>query len=491
MSDHALAVSKQRAGEALGETLHPLLEGAGYTSEAVEQAVGSKTSPSLPVVKTIAARYRLSAEEPLQTLIRLLYLGEQIEEDAATRVLTTRGLQQLAELDLCERVGGTVRARIRVQPHEDLLVVHDLALGTEPWDDFVGGVAPASLTLAGLTARPTFGSALDIGTGCGVQALLAAAHSARVVGVDVNPRAIEFASAGAALSGIDNVDWRLGDFFAPVEGERFELVVANPPFVLAPERKLLFRDSPQPRDEISRRVVSEIPRFLADGGYGHILCNWVRRPGEDSSAAPRSWLEGAGCDVWLLHYGTEDALTYSASWNRELSGDPSALADELEVWLDAFAAQGIDSVATGVIVLRRRHGTNWFRVDEMPYGPIGSGSDHILRVFAANDDLATLSDDRALLDARFEPVEGFWLEERSVYREGRHELMAAQLRPPQGIGIRGRLRERALGVVRRLDGNTALSELVDDEHADELLAAVKDLYGAGFLVRRAAPQAQV
>ena len=86
----------------------------------------------------------------------------------------------------------------------------------------------------------------------------------------------------------------------------------------------------------------------------------------------------------------------------ELSGDPSRLANELAVWLDSFGAQGIDSVATGVIVLRRRHGTNWFRVDEMPYGPIGSGSDHILRVFAANDDLATLSDDRALLDARFE-----------------------------------------------------------------------------------------
>ncbi len=191
MSDHALAVSKRRAGEALGETLHPLLKGAGYTSEAVERAVGSKTSPSLPVVKTIAARYRLSAEEPLQTLISLLYLGEQIEEDAAVRVLTRRGLQQLAALDLCERVGGTVRARIRVQPHEDLLIVHDLALGTEPWDDFVAGVAPASLTLAGLTARPTVGSALDIGTGCGVQALLAAAHSGRVVAVDVNPRAIE------------------------------------------------------------------------------------------------------------------------------------------------------------------------------------------------------------------------------------------------------------------------------------------------------------
>jgi hypothetical protein len=434
-------------------------------------------------VKTIAARHRLTVEEPLRTLIRLLYLGERIEEDAAARVLTTRALRQLADLDLIEQVAGTVRARIRVQPHEDLLVVHDLGLGIEPWDDFVAGVAPASLTLAGLTARRAVGSALDIGTGCGVQALLAAGHSGRVVGVDVNPRAIGFASAGAALSGIDNVEWRLGDFFGPVEGERFDLVVANPPFVLAPERKLLFRDSPQPRDEVSRRVVTEIPRFLANGGHGHVLCNWVRRAGEDASAAPRVWLEGSGCDVWLLHYLTEDVLTYATGWNRQLSGNLPVFAKELELWLDSFAAEGIESVATGVIVLRRRDGANWFRVDEMPYGPTGSASEHILRVFAANDDLATLADEQALLEARFEPVDGFWLEERSVYRDGRHELMAAQLRPRQGVGVRGRLSERALALVRRLDGKHSLRQLVDDAHAEELLAAVKDLYGAGFLIR--------
>jgi hypothetical protein len=365
-----------------------------------------------------------------------------------------------------------------------VFVLHDLVLGTTPWDDFVAGVAPASLTLAGLTTRHAVDSALDIGTGCGVQALLAARHSRRVVGVDVNPRAIEFAAAGAALSAIDNIEWRLGDFFAAVEGERFDLVVANPPFVLAPERKLVFRDSPEPGDEISRKVVSQTPRFLADGGYGHVLCNWVRHTGEDASAAPRLWLEGSGCDVWLLHYITEDALAYTTGWNRDLAADTSVFASQLELWLDSFAAEGIESVATGVIVLRRRDGVNWFRVDEMPYGPTGSAGEHILRVFAANDDLATL-DDRALLDARFELVDGCWLEERSVVRNGRGDFMAAQLRPRQGVGVRGQLSERTLALVRQLDGKRPLRQLVDERHAGELIPAVKDLYGAGLLVRAA------
>jgi hypothetical protein len=393
-------------------------------------------------------------------------------------------LRQLAELGLAEHGDGTVRARIRVQPHADVFVVHDLVLDRTPWDDFVAGVAPASLLLAGLTTRHAVDSALDVGTGCGVQALLAARHSRRVVGIDVNPRAIEFASAGAALSGIHNVDWRLGDLFEPVEGERFDLVVANPPFVLAPKPKLVFRDSPEPGDEISRKVVSEIPRFLTDGGYGHVLCNWVHRPGEDVSAAPRLWLDGSGCDVWLLHYVTEDVLPYATGWNRDLAADTSVFASELELWLESFAAEGIESVATGVIVLRRRDGANWFRADEMPYGPTGSASEHILRVFAANEDLATL-DDRALLDARFELVDGCWLEERSVVRSGRSDFMAAQVRPRQGVGVRGRLSEEALGLVRQLDGKRPLRQLMDERHTGELIAAVKDLYGAGLLTHAA------
>jgi len=369
-----------------------------------------------------------------------------------------------------------------VQPHEDLLIVHDLALGGGLREDYVGSVAPGSVTLAGLTTRRSVGSALDVGTGSGVQALLAAHHSANVVAVDVNPRALELASAGAALSGVRNIEWRLGNFFAPVEGERFDLVVANPPFVLSPERKFLFRDSPEPGDEVSRQVVTQLPRFLAEGGYGHVMCNWVRHPGDDAVAAPRSWLEGSGCDVWVLHYATEDAVTYVASWNREPVTDLSMLESEIGRWLDPLAAQGIQSIATGVVVLRRRDGANWFRADEMPYGPVASGSDHILRVFAANDELATLTDDRELLDATFELVDGWWLEERSVYESGDHSLIAAQLRPSQGVGLRARLNARTLALVRRLDGKRPLREFTDDQNPDEVLAAVRDLYGAGFLV---------
>ena len=76
--------------------------------------------------------------------------------------------------------------------------------------------------------------ARSIGPGCGIQALLAAKHSERVVATDVNPRALAFAAFNAALNGIDKIEFRLGDGFAPVEGESFDLIVSNPPYVISP-----------------------------------------------------------------------------------------------------------------------------------------------------------------------------------------------------------------------------------------------------------------
>ena len=72
------------------------------------------------------------------------------------------------------------------------------------------GIVPATETLAHLTVRRPATRALDLGTGCGAQALWLARHSESVVAVDVNPRALALASFNASLNGIANVQCREG-----------------------------------------------------------------------------------------------------------------------------------------------------------------------------------------------------------------------------------------------------------------------------------------
>ncbi len=71
---------------------------------------------------------------------------------------------------------------------------------------------------------------LDMGTGCGVNAILAATTAGDVVAVDINPVAVEAARRNAERNGVgDRIEVRESDVFSHVEGE-FDLIVFDPPF---------------------------------------------------------------------------------------------------------------------------------------------------------------------------------------------------------------------------------------------------------------------
>ena len=116
-------------------------------------------------------------------------------------------------------------------------------------------------SIASESTRPR---ALDVGTGSGIGAIFAARLGYRVVGVDINPEAVRCARINVLLNDLDElVEIRPGDLFAPVAGQRFDLVVFNPPF---------FRGVPTDQLDQAWRAPDVIERF-ADG-LGQVL-----RPG--------------------------------------------------------------------------------------------------------------------------------------------------------------------------------------------------------------------
>ena len=225
--------------------------------------------------------------------------------------------------------------------------------------------------LAALTVRRPAEATLDLGTGSGVQAFLAARHSEHVVGTDVSARALRLARLNAALNGVENVEWRQGDLFEPVRDERFGLVVANPPFVVSPVHEVMYRDGGLDGDGFSREALTGAARRLHEGGFATVLCGWITEPGAERLATPRRWLEGSGCDAWVLELANEGPVTYAMLWNDLPGRRPEATAKAAEPWLADYRARGIEAISTGAIVLRKRSGRNWVRFDELAVAPRG------------------------------------------------------------------------------------------------------------------------
>ncbi|HEV3101609.1 MAG TPA: methyltransferase [Candidatus Dormibacteraeota bacterium] len=399
-------------------------------------------------------RLRDDADEQLTVLARLFMGGEVIGRTSAARAVAPARLDSLAKLGLLAIGARGVRSAYSLEPFDGLFVTsdysHRMAAG------HVLGVGGASRTLAALTVRRSVSSALDLCCGSGVQALLAARHAKRVIGVDLNPRCLRLARLNSALNGVANIEWRRGDLFQPVAEEQFDLIVANPPFIVSPVRELLFRDGGREGDELSRDVVVGAGRRLREGGFATVLCSWVGNSPKGWSRTPRKWLKGLGCDAWVIQFASDSAITYAMHWNGRPGRRPATAARLAERWLADYRARGIEAISTGAIVLRRRSGgRNWVRHDELLLGIEGDSGAHVERVFAAQDLLHSLRRAEDLLTAVLAAAPTVRIVER---RTSAGVVERARLTVGAGLRLPGPVPAAAIPVLLNLNGRRTLGE---------------------------------
>jgi hypothetical protein len=195
-------------------------------------------------------------------------------------------------------------------------------------------------------------------------------HCDRVVGTDVNRRALAMARVNAGLNDVP-LDLRAGSLFEPVAGERFDLVTSNPPFVISPgtDERLVYRDSGLAGDELVRRVMADAHRYLAPGGWCQILANWEHRALEPWQDRLSGWLAGSGCDAWVVQREVVDPARYVEIWLADagLHRSPE-YGRRYDAWLRWFAEQRVEAVGFGWVNLRRvDRSAPVVRVEDWPY----------------------------------------------------------------------------------------------------------------------------
>lgn len=347
--------------------LRDALQAAGYTSTGIAARIGPEAVAAVRRGDLRGLLRTTVERSPLDTLIRLFLAGTTEPAETVAAALAPLTLETAVGAGLVEPYGDGMHAGVDLDVYtghtgRDFWILSDLDTDVRPGPlrtDHVLGVGNAATTLAQATIRSPVGSALDIGTGCGVQALELSEHAQHVTATDISDRALRFAATTAILNGLS---WELlsGDLAAPVmspesggaDGRRFDLVVSNPPFVIGPgTTRYTYRDSGRAGDAVCAELARSAGDLLTEGGTMQFLANWVHVAGEDWTDRVTGWVDQTGCDAWIVQRELSDPVEYVNLWMR----DAAELADpaRAQAWLDWFDAQRIEAVGYGLITLRR------------------------------------------------------------------------------------------------------------------------------------------
>nr|WP_166909328.1 methyltransferase [Mycobacterium sp. DL440] len=484
------------------------LRSAGFTTDGVAELLGADANAALgrgawwPVLR--ATHAAPADRQRLAVLVRLLLLGTEEAPELVEAAFPSTNLQTLAAGGVLESGGDKVRAALDIRPHSDgtrdfyVVSDQDAAVRRGPLHhDHVLGIGGASVSLARAVARNPVGRALDLGTGCGIQALHLDAHCDEIVATDTNERALALAAMTARLNGM-SWDLRHGSLFEPVAGERFDLIVSNPPFVVGSgARDYIYRDSGLAGDALCQSLIEQVGDHLLPGGTAHIMANWIvrdggeGREGSDWRDRVRGWLAGTGLHAWVVQRELADPVSYVSLWLADAGEDLERQAQRGGQWLDWFTEQRIAGVGMGMISLRvPRDGEPPEQIlEEITGADEAVTGAEVDAFFARRAYLRDTSDD-ALLAARLCTAPVFLEAQSLPGPEGWQEVGAAVRRPggPAAvIGVDEVLRALLAGCRGEVPLGT-LIQLLATHHgvdADALASAalpeVREAIGRGIL----------
>lgn len=433
--------------------------------------------------------------DPLTTLIELFVFGQRVERARAHAALAPLAITDAVRAGLAYADADGISSPWEISARDGLLLLGDHPGRLSNQDvDFVVSESSAAATLAVLTHRAVVERTLDMGTGSGIHALLAARHSGQVLAVDINPRATAITAFNAQLNAIDNVATQESDWFEHLQpGRRFGLVLCNPPYIVSPDVVFRFAHSGVEPNALCRHVIEESIARLAQEGFAQLHLSWTRRLGDDSADVLRGLLGDVDCDVLVLPLETADAATYiveECGWL--VRGDPERFTETVDSWLKHFHRTGFEVIERGLVTLRRRSGgTPWMRRLQLARGPFKATGEQIGRIFAGNDCLEALTDERALLDRTFLLPDGHHVIETYRHEKDGYALGPATLQLVPDAGFDATVPSDASSVMSSLNHDeslgTTIARVAHETGTDEtslrqvVLISVRHLLSVGFI----------
>ena len=326
----------------------------------------------------------LKENTPLDKFIILFILALPLEESELLELFDYSYLTFLVKLGVLKKSGNSYKSTVAVFPCVDGYFATDHMFTKRFAPNTVYPLGMDSYLLARAMLNIESENTLDMCTGCGVHAILAAKYSKQVTGVDKNPRAVNFAQFNALLNQVDNTRFLSGDLYEPIKGEKYDWIIANPPFVPSPDTKLYFRHGSSSGEGISKRVVAGIPEFLTNKGFAQLVSSLVFRQNEDYIKKLKGWINREDFHTLVLATRTSGIESYILD---HITTDPTSpdFQKDLKLWVNAYRENNIIAVADGLIYFKKSTGKDSesdFRKFRMP-SPLDNISRKVLPILNA------------------------------------------------------------------------------------------------------------
>jgi predicted RNA methylase len=337
--------------------LRRLIGDSGYTEE------GILTRLKIEKVESYCTRPAEGRpmQDPLDGLIALFFDCAFVEESTLDALLPSGSVPLLDRLGLIVRdhaPQGSVFASAAILPAYGVWTACDRGAAPDgsripyPSDIVYPPVFDTTRRfIAELPSGPC-GAMLDLGTGSGIAAMLAATNARHAWATDVTGRAVHFAEFNCRFNGLDNVTAAKGDLYGAVEGLTFDRIVIHPPYVPAKIRRAnpVFAVAGADGEQIIRRTVEGLPQYLRPRGRFYSVQVATDREGENFEERVRRWLGEVEqeFDVVIAVHSVRSPAEF-------LSHDQNRLVEEGRGWLELWERTRTTSIVYTTLLIER-HG---------------------------------------------------------------------------------------------------------------------------------------
>lgn len=321
----------------------------GYTEEKLCEQLGIQDLTELgPGAKASAAT---------DLMVQLFFIGKYVSRMLLETTLPPGVLEAMFEISLLVDDEDQVFSPILLYQSRGLYLASDRFTNPDGSDrgileDFVFlAITPNTDSFMAILPPEPKGTYLDIGTGAGIAALHAAQTASQVCGSDITARSVKFAEFNRRLNGFDNVRFIVSDLYSALQSERFDTIVAHPPYVPGFQKSWIYSSGGDDGEEITRGIIEGLPDHLNSGGQAVLLTMGSDREGEPFEQRVRKWLGKSHAEFDVVVMAKVETLPaiYASEAVVSWSGSP----DDVANYLHAFKKLKIQKLVYGAICVVR------------------------------------------------------------------------------------------------------------------------------------------